>query len=42
MRWVSFEGNGEATTALMGGHIQVMFGDVSPTWRRTEAGKTSR
>ena len=38
MRWVSFEGNGEATTALMGGHIQVMFGDVSADEPQAEAG----
>ena len=38
MRWVSFEGNGEATTALMGGHIQVMFGDVSADEPQTTAG----
>ena len=38
MRWVSFEGNGEATTALMGGHIQVMFGDVSADEAQLEAG----
>jgi putative tricarboxylic transport membrane protein len=38
MRWVSFEGNGEATTALMGGHIQVMFGDVSADEAQAEAG----
>ena len=38
MRWVSFEGNGEATTALMGGHIQVMFGDVSADESQLEAG----
>ncbi|MBL0140866.1 MAG: tripartite tricarboxylate transporter substrate binding protein [Betaproteobacteria bacterium] len=38
MRWVSFEGNGEATTALMGNHIQVMFGDVSADEPQAEAG----
>jgi putative tricarboxylic transport membrane protein len=38
MRWVSFEGNGEATTALMGGHIQLMFGDVSADEPQAEAG----
>jgi len=38
MRWVSFEGNGEATTALMGGHIQVMFGDVSADEAQAVAG----
>ncbi|MBX3674034.1 MAG: tripartite tricarboxylate transporter substrate binding protein [Burkholderiales bacterium] len=38
MRWVSFEGNGEATTALMGGHIQVMFGDVSADEPQAVAG----
>jgi putative tricarboxylic transport membrane protein len=38
MRWVSFEGNGEATTALMGGHVQVMFGDVSADEAQAEAG----
>jgi len=38
MRWVSFEGNGEATTALMGGHIQVMFGDVSADEAQSTAG----
>jgi putative tricarboxylic transport membrane protein len=38
MRWVSFEGNGEATTALMGGHIQLMFGDVSADEAQAVAG----
>jgi putative tricarboxylic transport membrane protein len=38
IRWVSFEGNGEATTALMGGHIQVMVGDVSADEAQAEAG----
>jgi putative tricarboxylic transport membrane protein len=38
MRWVSFEGNGEATTALMGGHIQVMFGDISADEAQAVAG----
>jgi putative tricarboxylic transport membrane protein len=38
MRWVSFEGNGEATTALMGNHIQLMFGDVSADESQAEAG----
>ncbi|HET9652048.1 MAG TPA: tripartite tricarboxylate transporter substrate-binding protein, partial [Usitatibacter sp.] len=38
MRWVSFEGNGEATTALMGGHIQVMFGDISADEPMAEQG----
>lgn len=38
MRWVSFEGNGEATTALMGNHIQVMFGDVSADEAQAESG----
>lgn len=38
MRWVSFEGNGEATTALMGGHIVLMFGDVSADEAQAEAG----
>jgi len=38
MRWVSFEGNGEATTALMGDHIKVMFGDVSADEAQAEAG----
>jgi putative tricarboxylic transport membrane protein len=38
MRWVSFEGNGEATTALMGGHIQLMFGDVSADEAQAQAG----
>ncbi len=36
MRWVSFEGNGEATTALMGGHIA---GDVRRRLRRRGAGR---
>ena len=38
MRWVSFEGNGEATTALMGDHIKVMFGDVSADEPQAQAG----
>jgi putative tricarboxylic transport membrane protein len=38
MRWVSFEGNGEATTALMGDHIKLMFGDVSADEAQATAG----
>ncbi|MEX0444930.1 Bug family tripartite tricarboxylate transporter substrate binding protein [Xenorhabdus sp. SGI246] len=31
MRYVAFEGGGEAITALMGNHIQVFSGDISET-----------
>ncbi|MCC4119048.1 tripartite tricarboxylate transporter substrate binding protein, partial [Aromatoleum toluclasticum] len=29
MRYVAFEGGGEAMTALMGGHVQAYTGDAS-------------
>ena len=35
LRYVSFEGNGEVTTALLGGHIQAGSGDVSADLPRT-------
>ncbi len=38
MRFVAFEGGGEALTALQGGHIQVFSGDVSEAAQQLEAG----
>lgn len=38
-RYVAFEGGGETSTALLGGHIQVYSGDVSETVPLLEAGK---
>ena len=40
LRYVSFEGNGEVTTALLGGHIQAGSGDVSADLPQHKAGKT--
>ena len=37
MRYVAFEGGGEAMTALMGGHVQVYSGDASEGRRRSRA-----
>ena len=39
LRYVSFEGNGEVTTALLGGHIQAGSGDVSADLPQHKAGK---
>lgn len=39
MRYVPFEGGGEAQTALLGGHIQVYSGDISEVQGMLEGGK---
>jgi putative tricarboxylic transport membrane protein len=39
MRYVAYEGGGEATAALMGGHIQIYPGDVGEMVGQMEAGK---
>ncbi len=39
MRYVSFEGGGEAQTALLGGHIQAYSGDISEVLGLMDAGK---
>lgn len=39
LRYVSFEGNGEVTTALLGGHIQAGSGDISADLPQHKAGK---
>ncbi len=39
MRYVAFEGGGEVTTALLGGHIQAASGDLSEAVPMLEAGK---
>jgi putative tricarboxylic transport membrane protein len=39
MRYVAFEGGGEAQTALLGGHIQAYSGDVSETQGMLEGGQ---
>lgn len=39
MRYVAFEGGGETTTALLGGHIQAASGDLSEAVPMMEAGK---
>jgi len=38
-RFVAFEGGGEAFTALLGGHVQVVSGDASEATAQIEAGK---
>lgn len=38
-RYVAFEGGGEALTALLGGHVQVMTGDASEAIPHLQAGK---
>lgn len=38
-RYVAFEGGGETSTALLGGHIQVYSGDASEAVTLVEAGK---
>jgi putative tricarboxylic transport membrane protein len=42
MRFVAFEGGGEATTALQGGHIQVYSGDASEVAEKISAGAPLR
>ncbi len=42
MRFVAFEGGGEALTALQGGHVQVFTGDASETAGRLAAGAPLR
>ena len=39
MRFVSFEGGGEAMTALMGGHVQVYSGDASEVAAHLKGGR---
>lgn len=39
MRYVAFEGGGEALTALLGGHVQVVSGDASEAESQIEGGK---
>jgi putative tricarboxylic transport membrane protein len=39
LRYVSFEGNGEVTTALLGGHIQVGSGDIGSDLPQHKAGQ---
>ena len=39
MRYVAYEGGGEAVAALMGGHIQVYPGDIGEMKGQLEAGK---
>jgi putative tricarboxylic transport membrane protein len=42
MRFVAFEGGGEAGTALLGGHIQVYSGDASEVAEKLAAGSPMR
>jgi putative tricarboxylic transport membrane protein len=42
MRFVAFEGGGEATTALLGGHINVYSGDASEAAEKIAAGSPIR
>lgn len=42
MRFVAFEGGGEALTALQGGHVQVYSGDASEVAEKLEAGAPFR
>ncbi|MEO6659486.1 MAG: tripartite tricarboxylate transporter substrate binding protein [Burkholderiaceae bacterium] len=42
MRYVAFEGGGEAATALQGGHVQVFSGDASEAAEKLEAGAPFR
>ncbi|WP_418315640.1 Bug family tripartite tricarboxylate transporter substrate binding protein [Piscinibacter sakaiensis] len=42
MRFVAFEGGGEASTALQGGHIQVYSGDASEAQQQAKAGSKIR
>ncbi len=42
MRFVAFEGGGEAITALQGGHVQVYSGDASEAQQQMKAGAKIR
>ena len=42
MRFVAFEGGGEAITALQGGHVQVYSGDASEAEEQIKAGAKIR
>ncbi|NCN97139.1 MAG: hypothetical protein GW928_06735 [Rhodoferax sp.] len=42
MRFVVFEGGGEAITALQGGHVQVYSGDASEAQEQMKAGAKIR
>jgi putative tricarboxylic transport membrane protein len=42
MRFVAFEGGGEALTALQGGHVHVFSGDASETMAQIQAGAKIR
>ncbi|MBP6895564.1 MAG: tripartite tricarboxylate transporter substrate binding protein [Pseudacidovorax sp.] len=42
MRFVAFEGGGEAMTALQGGHIHVFTGDAAETLQQAKAGTKVR
>ncbi|HSW09244.1 Bug family tripartite tricarboxylate transporter substrate binding protein [Aquabacterium sp.] len=42
MRFVAFEGGGEAIAALQGGHIHVLMGDVAESMAHTAGGATLR
>ena len=42
MRFVAFEGGGEALTALQGGHIQVFTGDAAEAQQQLKAGSKIR
>ncbi|HEX6363304.1 MAG TPA: tripartite tricarboxylate transporter substrate-binding protein [Albitalea sp.] len=42
MRFVAFEGGGEAMTALQGGHIHVFTGDAAETLQQMKAGSKVR
>ena len=42
MRFVAFEGGGEAMTALQGGHVQVYSGDASEAEEQIKAGAKIR
>lgn len=42
MRFVAFEGGGEATTALQGGHVQIYSGDASEAEEQMKAGAKIR
>ncbi|MEF7614169.1 tripartite tricarboxylate transporter substrate binding protein [Aquincola sp. MAHUQ-54] len=42
MRFVAFEGGGEAMTALQGGHIHVFTGDAAETLQQAKAGSKVR
>ena len=39
MRYVAFEGGGESFTALLGGHVQAVSGDIGEAAGQLEAGK---